>query len=421
MASILGFVGLDGSGLSGIERLYDHVLEGEEGAWWSLRDAARREIWPVQARGIPSQEGGSVWLTFDLRLQGIVQSALAQALVESRSKRASALLMDPRSGELLAMATLPGFDPNRFIEYPPGRFGNPLVEEVFEPGSTFKPFVAALALDAGKALPEQKIFCEQGAWKLGYRTLHDHRPHGWLTFREVLIKSSNIGAAKIGLALGAEGMEGGLRRLGFGRPAGTGLSGEAAGNLRPPAQWKRESVRSVAMGHEISVTAVQMLSAFNVFANGGIRADPSVVREVHHRDGTITGLPASAPAEPFFSGETLRVMREILADVVRHGTGKRAGAWGVPVAGKTGTSQKINPDGSYSHEQFACLFVGFAPVEAPRLSVLVWIDEPRIPEPTGGRVAAPVAGRILARSLEVLGMEAPEMIPLFVQADGVRK
>jgi cell division protein FtsI (penicillin-binding protein 3) len=310
------------------------------------------------------------------------------------------VVVNPQTGDLLALTNRPTFDPNRYGESPVDSRRNLCLTDPQEPGSTFKPFVAGAVLDEGFITTDAKIFCENGLFRVGKRLVHDTHPYGTLSFTEVIAKSSNIGAAKLGLMLGIDKLHSYVRGFGFGEMTGLELPGEAAGIVRPRPLWRTSStVVSVSFGHEIAVTPVQLARAFCVFANGGYLPSLKLVR-------SVGGKPApdvwgDRPARPVLSGGTVAKMKAILAEVTISGTGKKARLEGYGVAGKTGTAQKRNPDGRYCHDRFCSYFIGFGPVEKPNVLVMVMIDEPQGAY-YGGTVAAPVVGKIIERSLKYL-------------------
>lgn len=397
MAHVVGFQSGDPRMNEGLERSADSWLAGEGNVQKISVDGRR---WPLGTPGGGSA-GANVILTADVMFQKVVEEELDAACEEFRPKWAAAVALDPRTGDLLALASRPGFDPNEPARFPPeARLNRPLAAP-YEPGSTLKPFLAALALDARLVTPKTKFDCENGLWKCGSRILHDHRPYGTLTLEEVIVFSSNIGAAKLGaLTLGKERMNEGLRRFGFGARTGVDLPAEDEGQFFPLARWNSYSVTSIPMGHEIAVTPLQLAAAMSALADGGVWRRPRIVRRVQAADGTVLAdAGSSGEVRRVVSERAAREMVEILKGVVERGTGKKAGVPGLAVAGKTGTTQKVDPrTRQYTHEKYIGSFVGFAPAERPRACVAVVLDEPQGAY-YGGAVAAPVVGRILRRGL----------------------
>ena len=409
-APLLGFVGLDGKGLAGLEQSFEETLRGRPGYKILLRDGRRGTIDP----GLPSkapEHGSSLVLTIDVVIQQIVEEELTKALQEWEPNSAVGIILDPRNGQILALVSLPSFDPNNFARYPEETWVNRCVSYSFEPGSVIKPLIASAALQEGLAAPEDLFFCENGLYRTGSRLLHDHHPYGWLTLSEIIVKSSNVGMAKLGEALGAERLYGYLRAYGFGQKTNISLPGEAAGILRPLNKWTSYSVTSVPIGQEIAATPLQLIVAFCAIANDGVLPAPNVVRGIIDREGKVV-KPGSQGLRVILEPHIARIMRcEIMRRVVEEGTGRRARLARWRIAGKTGTAQKAIP-GGYSHTEFISSFIGMAPVEEPQVVVLVMIDEPRRGGSYyGGTVAAPVVARIFERLLAYLKVE-PEGLPV---------
>jgi cell division protein FtsI (penicillin-binding protein 3) len=379
-----------------VERAANAFLAGQKGSRVVPVDARRRPLDGADAE----PAGADIVLTVDLAFQRIVEEELDAACAESRPRWAVAVALEPGTGAVLAMAVRPGFDPNDPGAAPADARRNRGVTDPYEPGSTLKPFLAAWALDQGLATPETRYDCENGLWKHGPRLLHDHHPYGILTLAEVIKHSSNIGAAKLGaLSLGRDRLYEGLRRFGFGERTGTDLPAEDAGSLKPPARWDRYTVTSIPIGHEISVTPLQLAAAMSAIANGGTLYRPFVVRRALAADGTLLAENGPFPVRRVVGERAAWQMIAILKEVVAGGTGRRAQVPGVAVAGKTGTTQKVDPaTGRYTHERFISSFVGFAPADEARVCVAVVIDEPQGAY-YGGAVAAPVVGRIIRRGL----------------------
>lgn len=396
LAHVLGFRSEDEEAHEGLERALAGVLQGGRRAAAVEVDGLRRPL------GGPVVEApAEATLTIDLLLQRIVEEELDAACAEHRPDWASVVALDPRTGAILALANRPSFDPNEPAAAPGPARRNRAVVDPYEPGSTLKPFLAAYALDLGLVTPETRFDCENGLWKHGPRLLHDHHPYGTLTLADVIKYSSNIGAAKLGaLTLGRARLRECMARWGFGSRTGVDLPAEDEGRLFPLSRWSVYSDTSVPMGHEIAVTPLQLAAAMGAVANGGTLHRPFVVRRVTGADGAVLheGHPVAARRVigPRAAAQTV----EILAAAVREGTGKKAQVPGVTVAGKTGTTQKIDPRTKrYTRERYISSFVGFAPAEEPRVVIAVVIDEPKGGAYYGGAVAAPVVGRILQRGL----------------------
>lgn len=403
MAShLIGFAGLDTQGLEGLERVCDSLLKGEPGWRWLSRDARQRPVGAWDMAVVSPRDGLEVVLTIDRTIQYFAEKALDRVYREYRAKGAAMLVLDPRTGEILALANRPTFDPNRFSEAQPEERRNRAVTDLFEPGSVFKVVTAAVALGLKAVRPEETFDCENGAYAVAGRVLHDHTPHGTLTFQDVIAQSSNIGVAKIAMRLGAGPLYSGIRAFGFGEPTGVELAGEGGGTVKHPREWSKPSITAIPMGHEVAVNALHLAQMISTIANGGVLIRPWIVREVRDPvSGQVTRRFRPRVVRRVISREVAGRLQEMLARVITDGTGKLAQVPGVRAAGKTGTAQKIEPNGQYSHSRYVASFIGFAPVEDPRLSIVVVVDEPRSPY-FGGVVAAPVFQRVAADTLAYL-------------------
>ncbi len=391
---VLGMSGVDTQGLEGIELKYDEPLRGVPGSVPVQRDARGREILLIGGRDTAPKHGSTVELTLDANLQRIAEEELEATVAERRAEAGTVVVIDPTTGEILGMANVPRVDPNRGASLPVNLRRNRAVTDRYEPGSTFKTILAAAAIEADVVWPEDKIFCENGSYTIGRRTITDHDPYGTLTFADVIRYSSNIGAAKIAEKLGVPRFEKTIRAFGFGRATGVDLPGEVAGIVRPASSWRRINLATTAFGHGIDVTPLQVAMAYGAIANGGRLMRAFVVRRVVAPDGSVTRetLP-EVVAQPV-SADTARIVADMLKGVVENGTATAARIEGVSVAGKTGTARKIDKaTGRYSHREHIASFVGFFPVDTPRFVVLVVIDNPRTGM-YGGIVAAPVFRRV---------------------------
>lgn len=408
LCHVLGCAGTDG-GMEGVELRLDALLQGTLGRRWNEYDGRRVPVALSEAltggpRGRAARDGLDIVLTLDLRLQRLVEDELDRIMREFTPRGASGVVLDPYTGAILALACRPNFNPNRAGSFPPAARRNRVICDQYEPGSTFKSFVAAAALETGIAHPTDRFFCEHGAWRVGYRTLHDAHAYGELDFVHVIVKSSNIGAAKIGLRLGIKGLYHAVRSFGFGRRTGVDLPGEIGGTVRPLRHWKKDSILSVAMGQEIAVTPLQLTVAYAALVNGGMLLRPQLVRKIAVRHGETLYSLRPEPVRRVVSRAVSRRMRDILHRVVVEGTGRRAWNAEYAVGGKTGTAQKV-VGGRYGQDKFVGSFCGFAPVETPRLLCLITVDEPdRRKGHYGGVVAAPAVKKVLRRGLEILGV-----------------
>lgn len=393
---ILGFVGIDGHGLEGIERSMDQRLQGQAGARLVQRDARGHSL-PGGVWLKKPHMGDALKLTIDSNIQSIAYAALTEGIHKQRAKGGSVVVMNPKNGDILAMASWPSFNPNNFTRYKPGQWRNRAITDIFEPGSTMKPFTIATAIDSKKWQVNSLVFCENGNFQVADYTIHDDHPEGWLDLTGIIAKSSNIGAAKVALNIGAAQLGNHLSSLGFGKRTGIGLGGESPGMLTPPKKWGVVETANIAFGQGIATTPLQLAAAFSVLANHGVKLTPRIVLsdEINH-------------GKQVFSLETSQAITQMLiAATSVNGTGQRAVPAGYHVAGKTGTAQKANNQGSYAKDKFTAVFAGFAPAEDPEIVIVVVIDEPQ-KSIYGGTVAAPVFRNIAATTLPYLG-SLPEM------------
>ncbi len=412
-AHVLGFVGLDEVGLGGIEQYYNEEIRGDAGKLYLETDARRRafESYEVQAR-----PGQILLLTIDQTVQYRTEQALAAAVQRSRAQSGTAIVLDPHTGEILALANAPDFNPNDPLSASPQARVNRALQNIYEPGSTFKIVAYSAAIEKGLVKPEDRIDCQMGQIDVFGRIVHDHHAFGVLTVAEALAKSSNVAAIKLGLRVGDQSMYDFITRLGFGSRTGVDLPGESAGLVRPLARWQPSSIGSIAMGQEVGVTALQMAVAFGVLANGGMLVKPHMVREIRSSEG-MTLFRAKVDERRALKSETAAALRRMLEGVTLTGTGRKAELNGYTAAGKTGTAQKIDPKTrTYSRTKYVGSFVGFAPVANPAVVIIVVIDEP-IGAYHGGDVAAPVFREIaeqvllyleVAPDAEITG--APELV-----------
>lgn len=402
---VVGFAGLDSRGLEGLELAYDPILKGEPGWRWLSRDARRRPTGAWETPTVAPRNGLELVLTLDTAIQFIAERELERVYRESRAKGASIVVMDPMTGEILALANRPTFDPNSFGQVPVEARRNRVFTDTFEPGSVFKIVTAAVALAKNAARLDEKFYCENGAYPVAGRVLHDHHPHGWLTFREVITQSSNIGTAKVAMRLGPDPIYQGMKAFGFGEPTGAGFPGEVGGVVKHPQQWSRPSITTIPMGQEVTVTALQLAQAVAVVANGGFLVKPWLVREIRQSSGEVVQQFKPAVVRRVIGGPIASQLKEILAGVIEEGTGKLAQVPGFRAGGKTGTAQKVEMNGTYSHSRFVASFIGFVPVESPRLAIAVVVDEPR-GSYFGGVVSAPVFKRVSTDVLAYLRQES---------------
>ena len=402
-AHVVGFEGVEG-GLEGIERAFEGELAGTPGKAIVGRDALGREVAAPHMLE-PPQPGLGVMLTLDRAIQYMTERELDAAYRRTGARSAMAVVLDPRTGEVLALAIRPTFNPNTFLDVPSrDRWRDRAVTDPFEPGSTFKVILAAAALEEGVVRPEDRIYGENGSVTIAKTTIHDWKKYGWLTFSEVLQNSSNVGSIKVGLALGRERYYRYMSAFGFGAATGVGLPGESRGLLRAPGRWSLLSLPTMSIGQEVSVTALQMVAAFGAIANGGTLMQPRIVRATFDAAGQEVRRFEPRPVRQVISPETARTLTRILVRVVESGTGHNAAIPGYEVAGKTGTAQKLDPaTRRYSRSPGVLSFVGWAPADVPRFVMLVTLDEPKN-EIWGSEAAAPIfsaIGRGILRYLEV--------------------
>lgn len=412
LAHVLGFSGMDGQGLEGLERRYDSHLHGEKRVTVLQRDALGRTVFPKGlAEQVPTP-GHALTLTVDEVIQYIAEKELEEAVTHSRAKSGTIIVMEPHSGAILAMAVSPRFDPNVVAALTPDRWRNRALTDTYEPGSTMKIVVAAAALEEKVMTPGSMVFGENGHMVIANTTIHDHDKQGWMTFSEVIQKSSNIGAAKTGMALGEQRLYRYLQAFGFGQRTEIDLPGEVSGLLKVPKDWGRRSLASISMGQEVGVTPLQMVSAVATLANGGVMMKPYVVSEVRDQKGRLLKEVLPQVKRRAVSPDTARMMTTMLEGVVTNGTGAKGAIPGFRVAGKTGTAQKIDPQtGAYSSTKFVGSFVGYVPAESPRLAMIVVIDEPQ-GEAWGGTVAAPVFRRVGEQVLNYLGVSREDTVKI---------
>ncbi len=412
LSHVLGFAGMDGEGLEGIERRYEPLLHGEKRVAVLQRDALGRTVFPKGLAEQTPTPGRSLVLTVDEVVQYIAERELEDAVARAHAKSGTVIVLDPETGAVLALAISPRFDPNVVAVLAPDRWRNRALTDAYEPGSTMKAIVAAAAIEERVMKPTTMVFGEYGHMTVANTVIHDHDKLGWMTFAQVIQKSSNIGAAKTGMALGEQRLYGYLQAFGFGQRTDIDLPGEAVGLLKHPRDWGRRSLASISMGQEVGVTPIQIVTAMAALANNGVLMKPYVVSEIRDAQGKTVKQIKPEVKRRVVSPETARTVTTMLEGVVTNGTGTKAAIPGFRVAGKTGTAQKIDPHtGTYSATQFVGSFVGFTPADHPRLAMIVVIDEPQ-GEAWGGVVAAPVFRRIGEQVLNYLGIPSGEPVKL---------
>ena len=407
-AHVLGFVDVDEKGLSGIERELDSAIRGKSERIVVMADAKQRWFDGGEAK---RERGASVVLTLDEKIQYIVERELAAAMAKTRSLAGTVIVMNPNTGEILALANWPKFNPNKAGDAPSENWMNRAVSAMYEPGSTFKLITLAAALDQGITRPDEVFDCENGAVYISGHRIRDHKPFGLLTVSDILAKSSDVGAIKIALRLGAPRFYDYVRAFGFGSLTGVELPYESRGRVEP-LDWKPVSTAAISMGQEVGVTPIQLVTAVSAIANGGLLYKPHVIAELRRDEKVLPGEDALATAEPrrVIRAETAATLRQLMEGVVLYGTGPAAHLDGWTSAGKTGSAQKIDPStGHYSPTQFFASFTGFAPINNPAVTILVSLDSP-VGQHEGGQVAAPVFKRIAEQVLAYL--DVPRDVPL---------
>ena len=431
-AHVLGFVSVDSQGLAGLERRLDTQIRGEAQEVEVARDAHGR-VFHKGTFGTKPLEGARVELTLDAHLQDVTERELAAGVAASRARAGAIIVMDPKTGEILALANEPAFNPND----PGDRAGpewrnrsrNRILTDPYEPGSTFKGILAAAALDRGVVRPGDALFCENGNYRYANKIIHDVHGHGWLTMAESIQYSSNICATKIADRLGKERYYQYLRDFGFGDRTGIELPGEEPGILRNVSTWARIDLATHSFGQGVSVTPLQLVAAFGAIANGGTLVRPFLVRRVVGAGGEVIQETKPTAVRRVIKPETARVATQVLRRVVeeRRGTGVKARIEGYPVAGKTGTAQKVTPGAHGYSGKYIGSFVGYLPADAPRAVILVMIDEPA-GRGFGGTVAAPVFQKVGTAIMKAMGVEpegpvevlpAPAPEPVVEMADAV--
>jgi cell division protein FtsI/penicillin-binding protein 2 len=407
-SNTIGCVGTDNDGLSGLEFAYDKLVRGKPGQALLMTDARQRSFSSIEKA---PTAGEDLVLTIDEYIQYLVEQELSSQVKKSQAIGGTVVVMDPRSGEILAMASLPTFNPNQYWKSSTEYWRNRAILSVYEPGSTFKIITAATALEEHLVTPEEPIDCRGGAIVVGGRRIHDHKAYGVLSVREVVAHSSNVGVIQLGFRIGKERFERYIRNFGFGSPTDVDLPGESKGLLRPASQWPAVTLANISMGQGIGVTPLQLLTAVSSIANGGYLVRPHIVQQVGTGGIQRISFEPERNRKRVLSTETTQEVKEMLTSVITAGTGKEAQLEGYTAGGKTGTAQKIEANGRYSHSKFISSFVGFAPLENPAIAVVVTIDEPR-GQYYGAQVAAPVFRSIAEKTLRYLSIPPDQPLTL---------
>ena len=400
---LLGFTGLDPKGLEGLELEYDKMILGRGGYLVMERDALGRGLGAGSPQIQGATRGHDLYLTLDKNLQYLAERELAEGLRTTEAKAGTVVMMEPSTGKVLAMASAPDYNPNAFFRYKPHQWRNRAVCDTYEPGSTFKIFLMAAALNEAVVSTKQKIDCENGVFRVGGKDIHDHKKYQKLTPAEIIKYSSNIGSAKIGKMLERKTFHRYLTDFGFGEPTGIDLPGEANGLLRPPDKWFEVDLAAISFGQGVSVTSIQLAAAASAIANGGYLMEPYVVERVVDSQGQVTSKSQPRVVRKVIAQDVAqRVTQMMEMTTEEDGTSANARVPGFRVAGKTGTAQKVDPvTGGYSADKRVASFIGFLPAEAPRIVMLVSIDEPK-KGVYGGLTAAPVFSKIAAQAMQYL-------------------
>jgi cell division protein FtsI/penicillin-binding protein 2 len=416
LCHVVGFTDFHQRGIQGVEASMDQYLRGEDGYRYIERDAQGREI--VLYRGLEHEprNGYQVHLTIDLHLQTIVENELDEAMREYTPEKATIILMRPQTGEILALANRPNFDLNLRAEAKPEQMKNRAIIDMMEPGSTFKIVTAAAALNESKVRLNTMIFCENGVWNVGGRPLHDHghKGYGELSVQDILVHSSNIGAAKMACMLGEMKFYEYIRRFGFGDRTGIELPGEIRGMVHPPRSWSKISITRIPMGQEVGVTPLQMIVAMATIANGGKLMQPRIVKSIADDHGnaisTLKPTVVRQVVSPQVASEIAYALRGVVS---KRGTAAEAAVPGYTVSGKTGTAQKAAPGGGYEKDKYIVSFSGFLPSENPAFVGLVVLDDAHTKDPHlnyGGTVAGPIFSRVAEQAARYLDLEPHEEI-----------
>lgn len=404
-AQVLGFVGTDDIGLDGIELAMDKLIKGQLSEQAIFTDNRGLPIFNSIFTFSPPKQGKSIHLTLDSNIQFMVEKALDKAMASTKAKTATVIVMNPRNGEILAMASRPTYNPNQFGNFSPAEWKNRAVSYVYEPGSTFKAIVAAGALQEGLVQPNER-FQDNGYVVVSGRRIKNwsDESYGNITFVDVIKNSINTGFVEVGLRLGASRLTNYARQFGFGQTTGVDLPGEEQGILFDPDHMRESDIATMSIGQSIAVTPLQLITAISAIANDGVLLKPHIIKEIQNADGSLYSSAEVKPVRQAVSPETARTLISLLEKVVSEGGGEKAAVKGYRVAGKTGTAEKLREDGSgYQAGHYIASFAGFAPVEDPQVAIVVILDDPSGIY-YGGQVAAPVAGEIFSQVLRYLNI-----------------
>jgi len=415
----LGFTGLDGYGLEGIEFAYDRYLRGSDNNFTVFRDALGK-VFDEKQKNNGHIDGHNIILTIDRNVQYIAEDALSEGVKEYSARSGMAVVMEPQTGAILAMAHVPFFNPNAYTDFNKELWRNRAITDPFEPGSTMKIFSAAAAIESGNIKAHDIFYCENGRYRIGRNVVHDIKKHGWLSLQQIIKYSSNIGAVKISEKLGPERLYLMFRKFGFGDKTGIDSPGETAGSLSHYNNWTTVDTGSIAFGYGVSVSAIQLIAAASAIANDGILMKPYFVQAITDESGQPLKQFQPQAVRRVISEQTARTIKAIMKTVITTGgTGVNAALENYTVCGKTGTTRKLDPSGTYSDSKHIASFVGFTPADKPQLAILVVIDEPQ-GKYYGGTVAAPVFRRIASETLNYLNITPENTIKSFATLRGVK-
>ncbi len=414
-AHVLGYVNIDNEGVAGIEKYYNDEIMGQPARMMVIRDAKGDRIVVSNGEKRKSQRGKNLYLTVDEIIQYAAERELDHVVRKYNAKSGTVIVMNPNNGEILALVNRPKYSPNmRFSSFPEKGWPNRAITDIYEPGSTFKVITAAAAFEEGVVKPDEVIYCGNGKIEVAGKIIKDHEKYADLNFREIIAHSSNVGTIKVGMRIGRETFFRYINSFGFGSVTGVDLPAESKGILRPLSRWSGRSLASIAMGQEVGVTALQMLNALNVVANGGYLFKPQIVKAIVSPDEQEVVEPGrDISGKRIISESTAKLLANVLTSVVEEGTAKNAFIDGYNIAGKTGTAQKVDKSGKYSASKFVASFMGFFPADNPQISMIVVIDEPKGASYYGGTVAAPVFRNIAASIIMYYGIPSKREDRLF--------
>lgn len=395
---IIGFTDIDNNGLEGIELQYNSYLKGVPGWRLAYKDAKQRELISKEVEMAPPIDGYNIHLTIDEVIQSLTEKELAFTCQKFNASSGSIIVLEPKTGDILALANYPLYDLNNYRKADMESRRNRAITDIFEPGSVFKIFTLCSILENKVFGLDEKFDCENGSWAVAGRVLHDHHGSGILTFREVIEKSSNIGTVKGALRLGGDRLYKTIKAFGFGQKTGISLLGEVGGISPSPSTWSKSSIINIPIGQGIAMTSIQLAAAVGAVANDGVLMQPRIISRIDDQDGKVIQDFETKIVTRVVSKETSIEARSVLEGVVSRGTGKKAAVPGFKAAGKTGTAQKLEANGAYSHDKFVASFVGFVPYDQPAVVIVVNINEPH-PVIFGGDVAAPAFSRIASNIL----------------------